>query len=153
MARFLDCERFSSKVFFIKRSMKPFLASCLPCPLLGKTVCLIMFFTFIFYEFVYFLRYCKCVWSSLFGCRWHVVSENEEMKNKEGWVRVLEFLNEITLLPSLIIKWPFCHKHTKNTCHSVKKGNVVTQKIHIVCNYKAWKVHYLILNLRGQCAK
>ena len=46
--KFLDYERFSSKVFFVKQSMKPFLTSWLPCPPLGKTVCLIIFFHFYF---------------------------------------------------------------------------------------------------------
>ena len=29
----------------------------------------------------------------------------------------------------------------------------MSKKIHIAYNYKSWRVHYLILNLRVQCAK
>ena len=31
--------------------------------------------------------FCKCVWSSMFGCQENVVKENEERK-KKSWVRI-----------------------------------------------------------------
>ena len=47
--------------------------------------------------------------------------ENEARKKKEGWIRVLGFENEMTLLPSLIKNDHFALDYTKSTCHFVKK--------------------------------
>ena len=55
--------------------------------------------------------------------------------------------------PHLLKNDHFTLNHANNTCHYIKKSNVVTQKMHIACNYKAWRVHYLILNSMGQCEK
>ena len=77
----------------------------------------------------------------------------EGRKKKKGWVRVLGFQNEMTFLPSLIKNDHFVIGHTESTCHSIKKYNVVNQKMHIACNFKAWRVHCSILNSMGQCAK
>ena len=59
----------------------------------------------------------------------------------------------MTFLPSLIKNDHFAIGHTKSTCHSIKKYNIVTQKMHIACNFKAWRVHCSIMNSMGQCAK
>ena len=57
----------------------------------------------------------------------------------------------MTILPSL--KMIVLPSIMWKACHSVKKCNIMTQKMHITCNYKAWRVYYSILNSIGQCAK
>ena len=38
-------------------------------------------------------------------------------------------------------------------CLSVQKSNVVSQKMHITCNYKRWEVHCSVLNSKGAMCK
>lgn len=61
----------------------------------------------------------------------------------------------MTFLPSFIKENDYFNlDHAENTCHSVKKKcNVMIQKMYIICNYKKWRVHYLILNSIKQCVK
>ena len=65
------------------------------------------------------------------------------MKEEEGWLGFF-FIFKIDL---------FALGYMESTCLSVQKNNVVSQKMHIACNYKGWWVHCSILNLKGKCAK
>ena len=82
--------------------------------------------------------------------------QQQRKKQSTGYRRATDwsFKNGMTLLPSLIKKKDhFVQRHAKSIYHFVQKYNVVTQKMNIVCNYKVWRLHCLILNLREQYAK
>ena len=73
-------------------------------------------------------------WNSKGQCAKHIICW--EVK----WNKPKKF----TILPSIM--WI---AHT----FILKKINVVSQKMHIACNYKGWEVHCSILNSMGQCAR
>ena len=50
------------------------------------------------------------------------------MKEEEGWLGFF-FIFKIDL---------FALGYMESTCLSVQKNNVVSQKMHIACNYKGW---------------
>ena len=66
--------------------------------------------------------------------------KNKKNEGRRGLVRVFFILI-------------FALGYMESTCLSVQKNNVVSQKMHIACNYKGWWVHCSILNLKGKCAK